>query len=540
MQGDTWRAAGYYKKVKDAKAERSAELKAASKAFEKFLPPATPWVQRGLSNTPSAYEAEDTGQSLVLGSGKIHYRPAGRDATWKVCHDFDLGPLRLHEIDDTALHYWTRVADEKLAQILIWQATGLYVPTASEAEQEATPLIEWGCALLKRFPVCSDYAPEEYEDTSGQYQCDWIDQQLLDLLPRDEFLDLLDDWLFEVCQMSWPDGFQGVVFAPEAADRQHADELMWQVFEKTEEMGFTLLEDFGELDDPHNYFIDCFSASIRAWRDAVGRHFERSLKKANKKPERKGTTLPKPHQPMPDLERALQIAVQSHAGQKDKSGAPYIFHPIRVMMRCTSPNAKIVALLHDVVEDTPTTFEDLEAAGFSPEVLATLRLVTHADDTPYDEYIGRLMADPVAIEVKIADLEDNSDIRRLSEIDDRTVERLRKYLRAHKKLTAMRDSTPPPVSSRAKSPPQFPPAWPFKRSDFPPDAEFINSEGAPFVRLPSSGPTLVNFFDGKAEIIPMTELKCDNHSFMSFEDWSAFVERCAASYKDWLASKAAS
>ena len=517
MQGDTWRAAGYYKKVKDAKAERSAELKAASKAFEKFLPPAMPWALRSLSNTPSAYEAEDTGQSLVLGLGKVHHRPAGRDAAWKVCHDFDLGPLRLHEIDDTALHYWTRVADEKLAQILIWQATGLYVPTAPEAEKEPTPLIEWGCALLKRFPVCSDYAPEEYEDTSGQYQCNWIDQQLLDLLPRDEFLDLLDDWFFEVCQMSWPDGFQEVVFASGSEDDRFADRLMEQVFEKTEEMGFTILEDFGEsVDDAHDYFIGRFRGSIRAWREAVGRYFERSLKKANKKPERKGPTLPKPHHLMPDIERALQIAVQSHAGQKDKSGAPYIFHPIRVMMRCTSPNAKIVALLHDVVEDTPTKFEDLEAAGFSAEVLATLRLVTHADETPYDEYIGRLMVDPIAIEVKIADLEDNSDIRRLSELDDRSVERLRRYLRAHKRLTA--------VSSRGTSPPQFPQSWPFKESDFPPGTKFLAVDGAPMVLFPSTA-TLVNFFGGKGFTIPMTELKVDNHRPISFWEFSGAVER---------------
>jgi (p)ppGpp synthase/HD superfamily hydrolase len=142
---------------------------------------------------------------------------------------------------------------------------------------------------------------------------------------------------------------------------------------------------------------------------------------------------------MPDLERALQIAVQSHAGQKDKSGAAYIFHPIRVMMRCTTPNAKIVALLHDVVEDTAVTFEQLEAEGFSAEVLATLRLVTHHPDVPYEEYIGHIMADRTAVEVKIADLEDNSDIRRLQEIDERTVARLTKYLSAYRRMKGTLD-----------------------------------------------------------------------------------------------------
>lgn len=142
---------------------------------------------------------------------------------------------------------------------------------------------------------------------------------------------------------------------------------------------------------------------------------------------------------MPDLERALHIAVQAHAGQKDKNGAAYIFHPLRVMARCTSPDAKIVALLHDVVEDTDWTFERLESEGFSPAVIAALRLVTHDDGTPYEEYVDRTMTSPVAMEVKLADLEDNCDIRRLSEVDDRAVARLRRYLAAWQKLTAERD-----------------------------------------------------------------------------------------------------
>jgi (p)ppGpp synthase/HD superfamily hydrolase len=142
---------------------------------------------------------------------------------------------------------------------------------------------------------------------------------------------------------------------------------------------------------------------------------------------------------MADLERALQIAVQAHAGQKDKNGAAYIFHPIRVMTRCTTPNAKIVALLHDVVEDTATTFEQLQDEGFSPEVLAALRLLTHAPEVPYEEYIDSIMTDRTAMEVKMADLEDNADIRRLRQVDDRSVERLRKYLAAYRRLTAKRD-----------------------------------------------------------------------------------------------------
>jgi hypothetical protein len=142
---------------------------------------------------------------------------------------------------------------------------------------------------------------------------------------------------------------------------------------------------------------------------------------------------------MADLELALQIALQSHAGQKDKYGAPYIFHPIRVMIGCTTPDAQIVALLHDVVEHTDTTFEQLQAAGFSEKVIGALRLVTHQPGEPYDEYIGNLMANGTALEVKIADLEHNSDFRRLKEVDEAFVERLRRNLAAYQRLTAKRD-----------------------------------------------------------------------------------------------------
>lgn len=138
---------------------------------------------------------------------------------------------------------------------------------------------------------------------------------------------------------------------------------------------------------------------------------------------------------MPDLERALQIAVKAHAGAKDKSGTPYIFHPIRVMMRCRTEEAKIVALLHDVVEDTDITFDDLIDEGFSGNVIAALRLVTHAEEDSYDAYVEKIAVNPLAVEVKLADLEDNSDIRRLKVVDQNSVERFSKYLRAYRFLT---------------------------------------------------------------------------------------------------------
>src|SRR4051812_13418936 len=119
---------------------------------------------------------------------------------------------------------------------------------------------------------------------------------------------------------------------------------------------------------------------------------------------------------MASLERALQIAVTAHAGQEDRYGAAYIFHPLRVMMRCTGERAQMIALLHDTVEDTNVTFAQLEAEGFAPDIISAVRLLTRDDDVSYDDYIARIMADPVAIEVKLADLEDNSDIRRMKEV----------------------------------------------------------------------------------------------------------------------------
>jgi (p)ppGpp synthase/HD superfamily hydrolase len=137
---------------------------------------------------------------------------------------------------------------------------------------------------------------------------------------------------------------------------------------------------------------------------------------------------------MATLERALQIAVQAHAGQADKSGAAYIFHPIRVMTRCTSPEAQIVGLLHDVVEDTPVTFEELEGEGFSKTVMEALRLLTHDSQVPYEDYIREIKSNAIATEAKLGDLQDNMDLRRLQEVDEKAVARFKRYLAAYRLL----------------------------------------------------------------------------------------------------------
>ena len=133
---------------------------------------------------------------------------------------------------------------------------------------------------------------------------------------------------------------------------------------------------------------------------------------------------------MTPLEKAIEIAVRAHAGQKCKDGTPYVLHPLRLMSRMNTEEERMAAVLHDVVEDTHVTFEDLRAAGIPENVLEAVRLLTHEKETPYEDYVERLKNHPVARRVKLADLQDNSDIRRLKGIEDKDVERLRKYYRA--------------------------------------------------------------------------------------------------------------
>lgn len=139
---------------------------------------------------------------------------------------------------------------------------------------------------------------------------------------------------------------------------------------------------------------------------------------------------------MSTIERAIQIATEAHKGQFDKAGREYIGHPIRVMEMGKTEEEKIVGVLHDVIEDTDWTFERLEAEGFSQEVINALRCVTKTSENEnYDDFIDRVKKNPLAASVKINDLTDNMDIRRLPYLSDKDVKRLKKYLKAYKRLT---------------------------------------------------------------------------------------------------------
>jgi (p)ppGpp synthase/HD superfamily hydrolase len=135
---------------------------------------------------------------------------------------------------------------------------------------------------------------------------------------------------------------------------------------------------------------------------------------------------------MSNLERAIEIAVLAHKGQTDKGGNPYILHPLRVMMALDLETEKIVGVLHDVVEDSDWTFEDLEKEGFGPDVLEAIKSITknhdeHGTDEGYFRFVERAKQNAIGLRVKIADLQDNLDVSRLPEVDEKTKQRIEKY-----------------------------------------------------------------------------------------------------------------
>ena len=135
--------------------------------------------------------------------------------------------------------------------------------------------------------------------------------------------------------------------------------------------------------------------------------------------------------------KAMKLCFEAHSGQHDKSGVPYVFHPIHVAEQMDDEASTVVALLHDVVEDTEFTIDDLKDQGYSGEVLDALVLLTHDPDEPYLKYIERVRENPIARKVKLADLAHNSDPTRLDrEPTEKDLERLEKYSRSIEILSA--------------------------------------------------------------------------------------------------------
>ena len=128
---------------------------------------------------------------------------------------------------------------------------------------------------------------------------------------------------------------------------------------------------------------------------------------------------------------AYEICLKAHAGLVDKAGMPYHLHPERVAARCSTDAETIVALLHDTIEDTEVRPEDLLSKGFSQEIVDAILSVTKRKGENYEDFVARAKQNPIGRIVKIHDLEDNMDIRRLDTLSDESVARLRKYLKAY-------------------------------------------------------------------------------------------------------------
>lgn len=132
----------------------------------------------------------------------------------------------------------------------------------------------------------------------------------------------------------------------------------------------------------------------------------------------------------PLTKKAMKLCFAAHRDQTDKSGLPYVFHPIHLAEQMTDEETTVVALLHDVVEDTQYTLSDLGDMGYPLAVLEAIALMTHDDSVPYLEYVAKIKHNPIAKAVKLADLRHNSDLTRLDVVDERAMARAEKYAAA--------------------------------------------------------------------------------------------------------------
>ena len=144
----------------------------------------------------------------------------------------------------------------------------------------------------------------------------------------------------------------------------------------------------------------------------------------------------------PATKKALALCFEAHKEQKDKSGMPYVFHPFHLAEQMEDEDTTIVALLHDVVEDTDYTLEDLRGMGFPHEVVDALALLTHDPAVPYMAYVKVIADNPIARTVKMADLRHNSDLSRMDEVDEWALKRTAKYKKALDYLKRHRPADP--------------------------------------------------------------------------------------------------
>lgn len=132
----------------------------------------------------------------------------------------------------------------------------------------------------------------------------------------------------------------------------------------------------------------------------------------------------------PLTKKALRLCFDAHRDQVDKTGLPYVFHPFHLAEQMKDEYSTVCALLHDVVEDTDYTLDDLRGMGFPAEVVDALALLTHDPAVPYMDYIKVIATNPIARKVKMADLRHNSDLSRMDEVDEWAAARTAKYKKA--------------------------------------------------------------------------------------------------------------
>lgn len=137
---------------------------------------------------------------------------------------------------------------------------------------------------------------------------------------------------------------------------------------------------------------------------------------------------------MSTIDKALKIAIEAHFEEKDRYGAPFILHPLRMMMRVEGDEEKIVCALHDVVEKTSTSLADLKREGFSKEILEAVDCLTKRENESYEDYIERVAPNEIARTVKLVDLEDNMDLTRAEKLNDAESKKMQQRLRAWHRL----------------------------------------------------------------------------------------------------------
>ena len=143
---------------------------------------------------------------------------------------------------------------------------------------------------------------------------------------------------------------------------------------------------------------------------------------------------------MSTLERAIALAAKAHEGQVDKADAPYVLHSLRMMLRLSTNEERITAVLHDVVEDCGVSLVNLRAEGFSEIVIEAIDSVTRRPKESYEAFVRRAASDPIGRRVKLADLEDNSDLSRIANPTARDYDRIAKYRRAIGTIRALESS----------------------------------------------------------------------------------------------------